>query len=488
MKTFYGTNNVNFFYGTNKTIVDIGISDEYFTIDNGVISIKSNVTLPEILIIPEKVNGETVTGYAEQMLKYNKNDTINNIKCVVLLPSITVIPAQFCAKAIGLTGLVNTEQITEIGASAFYTTSLQTINFPNLMTVGKSAFENCTNATNANVGEITSIPEGLFEGCSKLTEITGLSNVTTVGVGAFIKTYSLQNTDLNASNLTYIDRQAFRDTALRFTWTNPSRYAQLATDANMNYESGYDAYKTGSSSAYSNTLNMYINQMNYLWAERVVGNIDYSQDPILQEYQGYTIEPFVYKMACIFLSMMFAYLSMRHAVNSYYTPDDLEQQLKKDGGDNVFSDWLTYDGQNRYTVDEINHKLSVNPYAFIKFIAGKLGIENLLDFTHKNANNSDFAALASHLSNGGYAILLIPTSANTTRSHAVCAYGIDSNYKLKIRNGLMDFQLGNPSVLDYFIPIENEIAQNNLLWNGTQYIQNTAYGNDDCSFILISKE
>ena len=72
--------------------------------------------------------------------------------------------------------------------------------------IGKYALADST-VTKVKFAEITAIPEGLFAGCSELTEVVGLDNVTSVGDQAFIGCTSL--TSVSLPNVTTIGNQAF---------------------------------------------------------------------------------------------------------------------------------------------------------------------------------------------------------------------------------------------------------------------------------------
>lgn len=72
--------------------------------------------------------------------------------------------------------------------------------------IGKYAFAD-SSVTKVTFENLTTIPEGLFAGCSKLTEVVGLDNVTSVGDQAFIGCTSL--TSVSLPNVTTVGNSAF---------------------------------------------------------------------------------------------------------------------------------------------------------------------------------------------------------------------------------------------------------------------------------------
>ena len=100
--------------------------------------------------------------------------------------------------------------LKEIGASAFYGSSITSIVIPNSVeTVGISAFENCTKLTEVTISnKLTSIPSAMFRSCFSLKTIEFPNSVTSIGSSAFSNCYDLESIKFSPT-LTTIAADAF---------------------------------------------------------------------------------------------------------------------------------------------------------------------------------------------------------------------------------------------------------------------------------------
>ena len=100
--------------------------------------------------------------------------------------------------------------LKEIGASAFYASSITSIVIPNSVeTIGISAFENCTQLSEVTLPEsLTAISSATFRSCFSLSKITLPSTVTSIGSEAFANCYALESLTLPV-NLATIETYAF---------------------------------------------------------------------------------------------------------------------------------------------------------------------------------------------------------------------------------------------------------------------------------------
>jgi hypothetical protein len=97
--------------------------------------------------------------------------------------------------------------VTTIGGTAFaFAVSLISIEFPSATSLGLNAFNNCTSLTEISLPNITSIGNTTFTGGTSLTEVIA-PNVTSVGAFSFSSCPLL--TDFVATGLTAIGEQAF---------------------------------------------------------------------------------------------------------------------------------------------------------------------------------------------------------------------------------------------------------------------------------------
>ena len=102
---------------------------------------------------------------------------------------------------------VNAENVTSIGASAFYRCSnLTTASFPQCTTIESYAFYSCTSLTTVSFPQCSLIGPSAFYRCSSLTTVS-FSECTTIGSYAFYGCSSL--TTVSFSECTTIEANAF---------------------------------------------------------------------------------------------------------------------------------------------------------------------------------------------------------------------------------------------------------------------------------------
>ena len=92
------------------------------------------------------------------------------------------------------------DRVTSIGAYAFYSynyKSLVSVNFPNVTSIGDSAFTDCKYLTNVNFPVVTSIGLYAFRGCVSITSAS-FTEVTSLGIGAFSGCISLTSVSFPA--------------------------------------------------------------------------------------------------------------------------------------------------------------------------------------------------------------------------------------------------------------------------------------------------
>ncbi len=97
------------------------------------------------------------------------------------------------------------EYVKTIGEEAFYSCwGLTTVNLPNLVSIGKDAFEDCKNMTSFQMGNrLESIGTGAFSKCSSLTgEISLPASVANIGAAAFSQCTGLQSIFINRTEAT----------------------------------------------------------------------------------------------------------------------------------------------------------------------------------------------------------------------------------------------------------------------------------------------
>lgn len=481
---YIGSTPYTMYLGTTRiSNISFGNFEKYFDINDGVISVKNEVTLPKFLIIPNEVNGETVTAYSSGMFKEN-----TKIEKLVLSSNISVIPDSFCEGAINLKSILNTGNIISVGNYSFKQTRLKEIDL-NCSQLGEGAFEYCCYLKTANMGgRIENLPKNTFNGCQNLHTLSGCQNVTSIGISALFNTKSLVSTDINFGNVTTINRMAIRNTALRVDWINESSYDLFATDKDMQYGEGY---KDITSSKSMSVVNVNINQMNPLCVNRVVGDVDY-ETQFKTDYgdsaNNYIFRTFTYTQSCAFLSLMVAYMGIKHPTQTYTTVQEIESQLKTDVGVDIFENFLQQ--PNKYYVSGDN--VTIDTVLFIEYMLERLDFNGYVVKKYKDANKLDFEALSDTLSNGGYVLLFVSTGHNNTRNHAICGFGVDNDCKMYVHDsGDLKYLFNEYDITDYKVPIESCISQQNMQFDDGEWIPNSHYFVDgektDYSLITIGR-
>ena len=126
--------------------------------------------------------------------------------------------------------------VTTIGEDAFWgCTSLTSVNIPDsVTTIGESAFYECESLTSVNIPDsVTEIGDNAFEDCRRLTRVTIPDSVTTIGDRAFIHCHSL--TSVNIGNgVTTIGEYAFYYCASLTSVTIPDSVTEIGVNAFLN--------------------------------------------------------------------------------------------------------------------------------------------------------------------------------------------------------------------------------------------------------------
>ncbi len=176
----------------------IETEDDKYDIDSyGMITNYAGIDMD--IVVPEKVRGITVKGIGAEAFK---NDHV--IRSVQLPDKATKIGKNAfygCSNLETVTG----NGLTEIGEGAFQISTIQSVPFTQIKTIGKYAFSGCNNLQNVDLSNVTSIASYAFENAQGLGEIE-LTSATTVSSFAF---RSSDVTKVNAPALTVLNEGVF---------------------------------------------------------------------------------------------------------------------------------------------------------------------------------------------------------------------------------------------------------------------------------------
>lgn len=135
------------------------------------------------VVIPSKINGNTVIGIEPRVFKGNLQLT-----SITLPEGLTIIGSMAFNGCKNLTTVVLPDGLTTIGDSAFLQCrSLTNINFPDsIRSVGEYAFQSCVSLTSVKIPKgLSALPKGLFYGCKALANVEFHAGVTSIGDYAF---------------------------------------------------------------------------------------------------------------------------------------------------------------------------------------------------------------------------------------------------------------------------------------------------------------
>ena len=184
---------------------------KYILVSKTTIRITKCIPTDNTVVIPETIDGYTVTEIGEGILKGYRNVT------KVTLPNT----------------------VTKIKESSFKgLEALKSVNIPtNIKSIGGSAFEGCTALESANLGNIEEIGASAFAGCEKLTEITIPKTAKIIGARAFAKCRGLEKAVI-ASNC-----DSGNDKQDNYTFTECDNLKSVVISEGVTSLTGHQFYK-----------------------------------------------------------------------------------------------------------------------------------------------------------------------------------------------------------------------------------------------------
>lgn len=256
---------------TEQTATDA----KYFDIDyDGVVSLKAeyqangskNTELPEIIVIPDVINGTAVSGFVAGMFQKNLR-----VKEITIPDGVTELPDKFCNGAYNLLAIHNTEQITKLGQRVVLNTQIRKAIFPNLEVAGDGAFAQASYMYMADIGnKITEIPYGMFRLCPLLSLVKGGGSVKTIGKEAFYHARNLKNLSF-LPQVTSIGTLAFYQSRIQFDWASIAGQCTFAEKATPVMDNTTDYWTGVAYTPCQNRLVTMMSQSNDEWADVNIG-------------------------------------------------------------------------------------------------------------------------------------------------------------------------------------------------------------------------
>jgi hypothetical protein len=128
----------------------------------------------------------------------------------------------------------DTKTVTAIGSQAFENCrSLTSVSLSKLTDIAAYTFNNCVVLATVSMSSDTkpaNIGEGAFNNCRKLSSVTIPSSVRKIGDYAFTDCVELSSVSLLATGLTYIGREAFKNTLIQ-SLALPASVTEIAESA-----------------------------------------------------------------------------------------------------------------------------------------------------------------------------------------------------------------------------------------------------------------
>lgn len=362
---------------------------------DGIISVKSGATIPETIKIPDKINGITVLSFADNMFKDNAT-----LKEITLNDNITTIPQGFLYGAKQFETIKNTENITVIGDNAFRSTKLLQAYFPNLTSLGVSAFQTCNFLSFADIGNVTVIPDKAFVYCEQLNYVKINGIITSIGEQSFYRTYNLRAIDFVTPEITSIGNYAFITCRSDYDWDKLSgcTFGENATSKQFNPDNFWS--KCRFTPIENRRLNGY-DQKDPRWADLYI--YDHGDGKFLYGKHG-----------CQFFAYMNIYCSLKNiettsALDYAELCDTISKEKFPDKADDYLRSLFTTD------VSKID-----------TFLDG-LGLKTVW---YHQWNEQSLQALYNALLEGKYIAIDKPGSAGSIEGHTVMVYGINARGEL----------------------------------------------------------
>ncbi len=233
------------FYGANLSVFAEDTPAEAFEYtvneDGETVTITKYIGDFTEVVIPSTIDGKDVT-----VIGFNSFSGCSTLNSITLPDTITSIDGSaiyYCKKLTSINVDENNPYFSSYDGILFNKNNTALIRYPEgkpnitytipntIISIGNSAFENCTNLTNITISEsVKEIGSNVFENCSSLTEIIIPNSVTSIGEFAFNGCSNLKNITLS-ENIPAINDGVFLDCSALTSITIPDSVTSIGTCA-----------------------------------------------------------------------------------------------------------------------------------------------------------------------------------------------------------------------------------------------------------------
>lgn len=206
----------------------------YTTSEDGESITGAKYILPDVIVIPDKINDIAIKSINDEAFYNNENiidvsfqtvELVNigfaafkqcsNLRSINIPNDVEEIKNSTFEGCINLSMVVLPITLTKISSFAFYSTGIASINIPNGVTeIGSSAFGYCYNLQHIFIpNSVTYVDSCAFIGCLNLESVELSNNITCINDGVFMGCVKLTSIDIH-EGITYIGEQALSSCGL----------------------------------------------------------------------------------------------------------------------------------------------------------------------------------------------------------------------------------------------------------------------------------
>lgn len=206
----------------------------------------------EYVMIPEAIDGHTVTELERRLFQNNTTITsvaiprgitqipnscfngATNLTSVAIPQGVNKIDYMAFANTPSLEAVYLSTTFDEIGELAFYNSGISNISIPSANVIGCNAFEDCKNLKSIKLpNNLKSVYIGAFSGCTNLETVTFPETLTCIGSESFENCESLKSVIL-PNNLDTLNPEAFKGCTSLESISIPASVTWLAGEAFAN--------------------------------------------------------------------------------------------------------------------------------------------------------------------------------------------------------------------------------------------------------------